>query len=99
MKGLVLDMKENNILSDINKLLADNISQDEREILSHAKKELEKKSSFSRIISDLRGELTPLAVSQKLSKSVGTLYLKINSHEFQSKNFGGGLIMGWGQTF
>ncbi|WP_224127307.1 hypothetical protein [Leuconostoc gasicomitatum] len=39
-------MKENNILSDINKLLADNISQDEREILSHAKKELEKNHPF-----------------------------------------------------
>ncbi|MFJ1628019.1 hypothetical protein [Marinilactibacillus psychrotolerans] len=43
------------------------------------------------MISKLEDKLTPLAVQQKLSKDVSSLYLKITSHKFKDKGLGKGL--------
>ncbi|GEQ34076.1 bacteriocin immunity protein [Marinilactibacillus psychrotolerans] len=83
--------KEEEILSDINFILVSTISMEEKEILIDAKIRLEKKEYLPKIISKLEDKLTPLAVQQKLSKDVSSLYLKITSHKFKDKGLGRGL--------
>ncbi|AFT82428.1 bacteriocin immunity protein [Leuconostoc carnosum] len=88
--------KENEILNDItNLLLSEDLTKEDREILLVAKKDLEHKVYFPKIIKDLEASLTPLAMQQKLSKSISPFYLKITSHEFKNKyqGFGYGLGM------
>ncbi|MEG0256551.1 bacteriocin immunity protein [Vagococcus sp.] len=88
--------KEDEILTDIVSILKETISEKEREILLSSKKELDNHSYFPKIISTLEKQLTPLAVSSKLSKPLAPFYLKITSHRFKYKNFGGGLITAFG---
>ena len=71
--------KEIDILNDvINLLIQVDLTANERSILQLAKQQLEKHVYFPRIISDLELSLTPLAMQQKLSKSLSPFYLKIN---------------------
>lgn len=84
--------KENEIMMDIQTLLNEPISDTERHILTNIKKRLDKKEYFPKIIADLESQLTPLAISQKLSTPLSPLYLKITSHRFKDKKFGGGWI-------
>lgn len=71
--------KELDILNDvINLLIQVDLTTNERSILQRAKQQLEKHVYFPRIISDLELSLTPLAMQQKLSKSLSPFYLKIN---------------------
>lgn len=91
--------KEIDILNDvINLLIQEDLTTDERSILHLAKQQLERRLYFPRIISDLEQSLTPLAMQQKLSKSLSPLYLKITSQEFKDKyqGFGYGLGMNFG---
>lgn len=91
--------KEIDILNDvINLLIQEDLTTDERSILQLAKQQLERHLYFPRIISDLEHSLTPLAMQQKLSKSLSPLYLKITSQEFKNKyqGFGYGLGMNFG---
>lgn len=91
--------KELDILNDvINLLIQVDLTTDERSILQRAKQQLEKHVYFPRIISDLELSLTPLAMQQKLSKSLSPFYLKITSQEFKNKyqGFGTGLGMSFG---
>lgn len=91
--------KEIDILNDvINLLIQEDLTTDERSILHLAKQQLERHLYFPRIISDLEQSLTPLAMQQKLSKSLSPLYLKITSQEFKDKyqGFGYGLGMNFG---
>lgn len=86
-----ISKKEEEILNDINFILESTISMEEKEILIDAKRRLEKKEYFPKIISILEGELTPLAMQRKLSKNLSTFYLKITSHKFKDKGLGRGL--------
>jgi len=91
--------KEIDILNDvINLLIQEDLTTDERSILQLAKQRLERHLYFPRIISDLEQSFTPLAMQQKLSKSLSPLYLKITSQEFKNKyqGFGYGLGMNFG---
>lgn len=89
-----LEEFETALLTEIKEILTKNISVPERKFLNEAKVELEKKSPYlPRVIGDLSGNLTFLAMKGQLSKEVGDLYLKINDSKFIDKNLGGGMIM------
>lgn len=91
---------EDTLLSDIINLLEENLSDSERKILSSAKMELEKKSPYMpRIIGDLSGDLTFLAMKGQLSKDVGEFYLKISDSKFMNKNLGRGMIMAFSSMY
>ncbi|MDR0922569.1 MAG: bacteriocin immunity protein [Lactobacillales bacterium] len=88
--------KEEEILNDINLLLNDTMSAHERETLLIAKKRLEKKEYFPKIIRSLQAGLTPLAMRHELSKGGSELYLKITSHKFMAKDLSGLIFsVGW----
>lgn len=74
----------------INSLLAkDTISTPERKFLLEAKDELNKNYSFERVVGDLQGNLTFLAMKNEISKDVGPLYLQITDTQFMDKGLGG----------
>lgn len=100
-KGVVIKMKnkkEQEILTDLNRLLRGDLTSEERDILSAGREMLEKQVYFPKVINMLESRLTPLAVSRKLTTEVGAFYVKITSHEFKSKGLGIGTIM-TGQLF
>lgn len=87
------------IFDDVTKLLLENeLTTEEREIFVAAKKDFDKKVYFPKIINDMAGSLTPLAIQRVLTKNVSPFYLKITSHEFKNKyqGFGYGLGMMFG---
>lgn len=84
--------KEDEITENINSLLSQEISEEERNILLKTKEQIEKSKYFPQIIADIRSELTPLAVQNHLSKEVATFYLKITNHKWMSKGLGRGIF-------
>lgn len=73
-------MKKNTdkeLLDDINLALKDNINDEERAILTDAKQRLEKKKYALRVRRDIESGLRPMAISGKLTKNVGKIYLII----------------------
>lgn len=88
--------KEEEILSDINKILKKLLPPVEQKILIIAKQQLENGEYFPKIIKDLEISLTPLVVQRNVSKDVGDLYLKITSHKFKNKGFGHGFFSVFG---
>lgn len=87
------------ILKNINFLLKDSITNDERTVLTFAKQKLEKKEYFPKIIGGLKGDLTPLATAGKLSPNVSKFYLKILKGKYSGKGLGRGLFAVWGNHF
>lgn len=87
--------QENDLLSEITDLiLATDLNDTERSALVSAKSALEKKEYFPKIVSDIKSELTPLAMQNKLSKSISPFYLKITNKSFINKYQGLGYGLG-----
>ncbi|MFQ9656625.1 MAG: bacteriocin immunity protein [Enterococcus sp.] len=84
--------KETEVLTDIDTLLAPDMSDNEREILLHAKEQLAKNDYLPKIIGGLADRLSPLAMQSQLTKPVGEFYLKISGRHFLNKGPAGGLI-------
>ena len=89
---------DKSILEEVNKLLLADINKEEKEILLVTKIELEKGEYVPRVISELRGKLTPLAIKQKLSKETADFYMLITNEKMMNKNFGAGAAV-WANFF
>lgn len=86
------------ILDMINELLTKDLTDKEKNIFVQTKHALESKHYLPRVISDLRAELTPLAVNSQLSKASHSLYLIITNYPYTNNNLGGGLISVFGNN-
>ncbi|AKP66938.1 bacteriocin immunity protein [Companilactobacillus ginsenosidimutans] len=89
--------KAEELLTIINQDIELDISNEEKGYLETAKNQLIKKEYLPKITSQLRTSLTPIAMRKELSKPLSDLYLKLVSQEFQSRGFGGGLGVIFGQ--
>ncbi|KRN79573.1 bacteriocin immunity protein [Ligilactobacillus acidipiscis] len=87
------------IAKDINSLLQDAITEDERTLLIAAKRRLDKKEYLPKIVGGLKGDLTPLATGRKLSPQVSKFYLKLLNSKYSDKGLGRGLFAVWGNSF
>ncbi|MEG0810394.1 bacteriocin immunity protein [Lactococcus lactis] len=90
---------ENELRSMLIVALEKDISQEERNALSIAKKSLDNSEYLPKTILNLRKALTPLAINQTLNHDLSELYKFITSSKASNKNLGGGLIMSWGRLF
>ncbi|UUV99840.1 bacteriocin immunity protein [Vagococcus luciliae] len=86
------------ILDMINELLTKELTNKEKNIFVQAKLALESKHYLPRVTADLRSSLTPLAMSNQLSKETGELYLTITNYPYTNNNLGGGLISVFGNN-
>lgn len=91
-RGYMKKNTDKQLLNDINLALKDNINDKERAVLTNAKRRLEKKKYALRIRRDIELELRPMAVSGKLTKSVGKIYLKIINGEYNDGGIFSGML-------
>jgi hypothetical protein len=93
-KRMTLERALQALLEEITELLqCEGIKPEEREILETARKGLQGKAYYLKVIGDLRGALTPLAANRKTSKAVSEFYSKLVSPDFMSKGLGGFVMM------
>lgn len=87
------------ILNMMNELLTKDLTDKEKNIFIQTKQTLESKHYLPRVMSDLRAELTPLAISNQLSKASQPLYQTITNYPYTNNNLGGGLLSVFGNNF
>lgn len=72
-------MSDTELLEELYQLIFDSeTSNKERELLIKAKNDLEKENYTQRVVSELKRELSPLAINRLLSKKVVAFYSKLS---------------------
>lgn len=92
------DSENSAILKDINAALNETPNHDERVILQNAASALNKNQYLGKLLSDLKWQLTPLAIKGELSLKGKAIYSKLVNQKYQTSTTGFGLIM-LGNTF
>ncbi|WEV38650.1 bacteriocin immunity protein [Lactobacillus sp. ESL0680] len=79
------------LLAKVNSSLASNLSMDEYEIISLAKKRLERQEYLPSIAASMKSSLTPLAIKQQLSPAGRKLYRELLTPKLSDHQLGIGI--------
>ncbi|MBO0479976.1 bacteriocin immunity protein [Vagococcus fluvialis] len=89
---------EEALLEEINKLLLQEVTPNERELLLTTKLGIEKKEYFPKLVSNLRSALTPLAIKQELSNEMSEFYMFLTKEQYMDKKLEA-ISATWGNLF
>ncbi|MBO0418835.1 bacteriocin immunity protein [Vagococcus fluvialis] len=89
---------EEALLKEINKVLLQEVTPNERELLLTTKLGIEKKEYFPKLVSNLRSALTPLAIKQELSNEMSEFYMFLTKEQYMDKKLEA-ISATWGNLF